>query len=63
VLQGLHGGTVPQAVGAAAEGTETRFGVLQSATFAGATTLTSTGAVNSFHDSYTSLGGGVAILN
>src|SRR6266540_1637300 len=26
VLQGLHGGTVPQAVGAASEGTETRFG-------------------------------------
>ena len=28
VLQGAHGGTVPQAVGAATEGTETRFGVL-----------------------------------
>jgi len=27
VLQGLHPGTVPQAVGAATEGTETRFGV------------------------------------
>ena len=63
VLQGLHGGTVPQAVGSATEGTETRFGVLQSATFASATTLTSTGAVDSFHDSYTPLGGGVAILN
>ena len=36
VLQGLHHGTVPQAVGAATEGTETRFGVPQSATFAGA---------------------------
>src|SRR5690349_2154422 len=63
VLQGVHHGTVPQAVGAATEGTETRFGVLQSATFASATTLTSTGAVNSFHDSYTPLGGGVAILD
>ena len=63
LLQGFHGGTVPQAVGAATEGTETRFGVGQSATFAGATTLTSTGAVNSFHDSYTALGGGVPILN
>jgi K+-transporting ATPase ATPase A chain len=63
VLQGVHHGTVPQAVGAATEGTETRFGVLQSATFASATTLTSTGAVNSFHDSYTSLGGGVAMLD
>jgi potassium-transporting ATPase potassium-binding subunit len=37
--------------------------VLQSATFASATTLTSTGAVDSFHDSYTALGGGVAMLN
>ncbi len=63
VLQGLHGGTVPQAVGAATEGTETRFGVLQSATFASATTLTSTGAVDSFHDSYTPLGGAVAMAN
>jgi K+-transporting ATPase ATPase A chain len=63
VLQGLHGGTVPQAVGAATEGTETRFGVLNSATFGAATTLTSTGAVNSFHDSYTSLGGGLTMLN
>ena len=60
VAQGVHSGTVPQAVGAATEGTETRFGVLQSATFASATTLTSTGAVDSFHDSYTALGGGIA---
>jgi potassium-transporting ATPase potassium-binding subunit len=62
-LQAAHGGTVPQAVGAATEGTETRFGVLQSATFAGATTLTSTGAVNSFHDSYTPLGGSIPLAN
>jgi potassium-transporting ATPase potassium-binding subunit len=63
VVQGLHGGTVPQAVGAATEGTDTRFGVLQSATFGAATTLTSTGAVDSFHDSYTALGGGLTMLN
>jgi potassium-transporting ATPase potassium-binding subunit len=63
VLQGVHGGTNPQAVGGATEGVETRFGVLQSATFAGATTLTSTGAVDSFHDSYTALGGGIPIVN
>ena len=62
-LQLAHQGTVPEAVGAATEGTESRFGVSQSATFAAATTLTSTGAVNSFHDSYTALGGGVPILN
>ncbi|WP_327001079.1 potassium-transporting ATPase subunit KdpA [Dactylosporangium sp. NBC_01737] len=62
-LQLAHGGTVPTAVGAATEGTETRFGVSQSATFAAVTTLTSTGAVNSFHDSYTALGGMVTMLN
>jgi K+-transporting ATPase ATPase A chain len=39
------------------EGKETRFGVGASATFAAATTGTSTGAVNSFHDSYTAAGG------
>ncbi|MFB4295355.1 potassium-transporting ATPase subunit KdpA [Actinomadura sp. NTSP31] len=61
--QVAHHGTVPQAVGAASEGTETRFGIVGSAMFATATTLTSTGAVDSFHDSYTSLGGGMAMLN
>ena len=57
VFQGAHHGTVPTAVGAATEGTEQRFGVPNSAVFATGTTLTSTGAVDSFHDSYTSLGG------
>jgi K+-transporting ATPase ATPase A chain len=56
-------GTVPTAVGAATEGTETRIGVAQSATFAASTTLTSTGSVDSFHDSYTALGGMVLLLN
>jgi potassium-transporting ATPase potassium-binding subunit len=63
VLQGLHPGTVPTAVGASTEGTESRFGVYDSATFASSTTLTSTGSVDSFHDSYTALGGGVLLLN
>ena len=62
-FQLAHHGTVPNAVGAATEGTDARFGVADSATFAGATTLTSTGAVDSFHDSYTSLGGGLPLLN
>ncbi|MFC5749861.1 potassium-transporting ATPase subunit KdpA [Actinomadura rugatobispora] len=62
-FQGIHHGTVPTAVGASTEGTETRFGVLNSAVFAAATTLTSTGAVNSFHDSYTSLGGMMTMFN
>ncbi|WFE38195.1 potassium-transporting ATPase subunit KdpA [Micromonospora sp. WMMD998] len=56
-------GTVPQAVGAAFEGKEVRFDVSNSATFAAATTLTSTGAVNSFHDSYTALGGMMPMIN
>jgi potassium-transporting ATPase potassium-binding subunit len=63
VFQGMHHGTVPTAVGGATEGTETRFGVPDSAVFAGGTTLTSTGAVDSFHDSYTSLGGVMTLLN
>ncbi|MCG5430899.1 potassium-transporting ATPase subunit KdpA [Mycobacterium sp. MYCO198283] len=64
MLVQLHAhGTVPTAVGAATEGTEQRFGVANSAVFAGLTTLTSTGAVNSFHDSYTSLGGMITMVN
>jgi K+-transporting ATPase ATPase A chain len=57
------GGTVPAAVGAAMEGKETRFGVVMSALFASSTTGTSTGAVNSFHDSFTAGGGGVVLFN
>ena len=45
------------------EGVEQRFGVANSAVFADATTLTSTGAVDSFHDSYTSLGGMMTMFN
>lgn len=56
-------GTVPTAVGSAMEGVEQRFGVANSAVFADATTLTSTGAVDSFHDSYTSLGGMMTLFN
>jgi K+-transporting ATPase ATPase A chain len=63
VFQDIHHGTVPTSVGAATEGTEQRFGVPDSATFASSTTLTSTGAVDSFHDSYTSLGGAVTLID
>jgi K+-transporting ATPase ATPase A chain len=45
------------------EGKETRFGISNSATFGAATTLTSTGAIDSTHDSYTSLGGGVLLVD
>ncbi|MGX7673345.1 potassium-transporting ATPase subunit KdpA [Plantactinospora sp. DSM 117369] len=63
VFELTGGGTVPQAVGAAMEGKEARFGVSNSATFAAVTTLTSTGAVNSFHDSFTPLGGMMPLVN
>ena len=63
LFQLQHHGTVPTAIGAANEGVEQRFGVPDSAVFADATTLTSTGAVDSFHDSYTSLGGMMNLFN
>jgi K+-transporting ATPase ATPase A chain len=63
LFQLQHHGTVPTSVNAAMEGVEQRFGVADSAVFADATTLSSTGAVNSFHDSYTSLGGLVNLFN
>jgi K+-transporting ATPase ATPase A chain len=45
------------------EGKETRFGPAASGLFASSTTGTSTGAVNSAHDSYTPLGGAVPLVN
>ncbi|MFE5400113.1 potassium-transporting ATPase subunit KdpA [Streptomyces sp. NPDC056580] len=57
-----HHGPASQAAGAAMEGKEVRFGVGGSSIFAVATTLTSTGAVDSFHSSFTGLGGGIAML-
>jgi K+-transporting ATPase ATPase A chain len=45
------------------EGKELRFGIANSALFATATTDTSTGAVNSNHDSFTPLGGMVPLVN
>ncbi|WP_327239288.1 potassium-transporting ATPase subunit KdpA [Streptomyces sp. NBC_01318] len=51
------------AAGGMMEGKETRFGIWASALFAVSTTLTSCGAVNSFHDSYTPGGGGMTIFN
>jgi K+-transporting ATPase ATPase A chain len=63
LVQLQHHGTNPTAIGAAMEGVEQRFGIANSAVFADATTLTSTGAVDSFHDSYTSLGGMITLFN
>ncbi len=45
------------------EGKEQRFGIAWSSVFASATTGTSTGAVNSMHDSYSALGGMVPLSN
>jgi K+-transporting ATPase ATPase A chain len=56
-------GTAPELAGAAMEGKEQRFGLAGSALYAASTTLTSTGSVNSMHDSYTGFGGGVTMLN
>jgi K+-transporting ATPase ATPase A chain len=51
------------AAGANMEGKEVRFGAPASALFAASTTGTSTGAVNSSHDSFTPLGGAVPLVN
>ena len=63
VLEASGQGSAPQLAGGAMEGKEQRFGILGSTLFAGATTLTSTGAVNSMHDSYTALGGMLPMIN
>ncbi|MFD3945389.1 potassium-transporting ATPase subunit KdpA [Streptomyces sp. NPDC058579] len=57
-----HGAPVYDIAGGAMEGKETRFGIGGSSIFAVATTLTSTGAVNSFHSSFTGFGGGITML-
>jgi K+-transporting ATPase ATPase A chain len=62
-LESVGSGTASQLAGGAMEGKEVRFGIVGSTLFGTSSTLTSTGAVNSMHDSFTSLGGGLAILN
>ncbi|WP_326670452.1 potassium-transporting ATPase subunit KdpA [Streptomyces canus] len=57
-----HHGPALQLAGGAMEGKEVRFGVGSSSIFAVSTTLTSTGAVDSFHSSFTGLGGGITML-
>lgn len=56
-------GVAARAAGAMMEGKEQRFGIPGSALFAVSTTGTSTGAVNSAHDSMSPLGGGAVLLN
>jgi K+-transporting ATPase ATPase A chain len=56
-------GPAAQAAGAALEGKEVRLGIPSSIIFGVSTTGTSTGAVNSWHDSFTGGAGGITILN
>ncbi|MFF4150284.1 potassium-transporting ATPase subunit KdpA [Streptomyces sp. NPDC001651] len=57
-----HPGPAFDLAGGAMEGKEVRLGVSTSSIWAVATTLTSTGAVNSFHSSFTGFGGGIQLL-
>lgn len=56
-------GVAARAAGAMMEGKEQRFGIPASVLYAVATTGTSTGAVNSQHDSFSAAGGGALIWN
>jgi len=62
-FEAQHAGMAPQAAHAAMEGKEVGFGIPGSSLFAGSTTVTSTGAVNSFHDSFTAFGGGIVLFD
>jgi potassium-transporting ATPase potassium-binding subunit len=62
-FEAQHAGAAAQAAHAAMEGKEVRFGTPTSSLFAASTTVTSTGAVNSFHDSFTAFGGGIALFD
>ncbi|MDO0928433.1 potassium-transporting ATPase subunit KdpA [Streptomyces sp. TG1A-8] len=57
-----HHGPAFNLAGGAMEGKEVRFGIGGSSIFAVSTTMTSTGAVDSFHSSFTGLGGGITLL-
>lgn len=61
-IEYAHPGTASQIAGGAMEGKEQRFGEGASSLFAVSTTMTSTGSVNSFHDSFSGLSGGVLLL-
>jgi len=62
-LEAGGAGTAPTLAGGAMEGKEQRYGIYASTLFGATSTLTSTGAVNSMHDSYTALGGMMPMLN
>jgi potassium-transporting ATPase potassium-binding subunit len=56
-------GLAPQLAHGAMEGKNVAFGTPGSSLFAASTTVTSTGAVNAFHDSFTPFGGGIALFD
>jgi K+-transporting ATPase ATPase A chain len=56
-------GMAPQLAHGAMEGKQVAFGTPGSSLFAASTTVTSTGSVNSFHDSFTPFGGGIALFD
>ncbi len=56
-------GIAPQLAHGAMEGKNVAFGTPGSSLFAASTTVTSTGSVNSFHDSFTPFGGGIALFD
>ena len=60
---GLESASTTRQAGGNMEGKETRFGIASSALFATVTTDASCGAVNSFHDSFTPIGGLVPMFN
>jgi potassium-transporting ATPase potassium-binding subunit len=62
-FQAHAGGVATHLAGGAMEGAETRFGSAGCSLFAASTTVTSTGAVNCFHDSLTPFGGGTALFD
>ncbi len=62
-FEAQHAGVAAQAAHGAMEAKEVRFGIPGSSLFAASTTVTSTGSVNSFHDSYTPFGGGILLFN
>jgi K+-transporting ATPase ATPase A chain len=57
------GGKAAQLAGSAMEGKEVRFGIGASTLFGTTSTITSTGAVDAMHDSFTPLAGGMALIN
>jgi potassium-transporting ATPase potassium-binding subunit len=62
-FEAQHAAVAPQLAHGAMEGKNVAFGTPGSSLFAASTTVTSTGSVNSFHDSFTPFGGGIALFD